>query len=91
MLGSTLFIKRFLHDRKLPGITGYTLKQTLIKSSEISPKKLDYNLYINNNIHNSNIHNSNNIHKNNTNLTHKKYNNSNISWVNFKKYGWFTN
>lgn len=86
MLGSTLFIKRFLHDRKLPGITGYTLKQTLIKSSEISPKKLDYNLYINNN-----IHNSNNIHKNNTNLTHKKYNNSNISWVNLKKYGWFTN
>lgn len=86
MLGSTLFIKRFLHDRKLPGITGYTLKQTFIKSSEISPKKSDYNLYINNN-----IHNSNNIHKNNTNLTHKKYNNSNISWVNFKKYGWFTN
>jgi hypothetical protein len=80
MLGSTLFIKRFLHDRKLPGITGYTLKQTFIKSSEISPKKSDYNLYVNNNIHNSN-----------TNLTHKKYNNSNISWVNFKKYGWFTN
>ena len=67
MLGSTLFIKRFLHDRKLPGITGYTLKQTFIKSSEISPKKSDYNLYVNNNIHNSN-----------TNLTHKKYNNSNI-------------
>jgi hypothetical protein len=80
MLGSTLFIKRFLHDRKLPGITGYTLKQTFIKSSEISPKKSDYNLYVNNN-----------IHKNNTNLTHKKYNNSNISWVNLKKYGWFTN
>ena len=80
MLGSTLFIKRFLHDRKLPCITGYTLKQTFIKSSEISPKKSDYNLYVNNNIHNSN-----------TNLTHKKYNNSNISWVNFKKYGWFTN
>ena len=36
---STIIFKRFLHDRKLPSIQGYTIKDPIVKSSFISPRK----------------------------------------------------
>ena len=36
---STLILKRFLHDRKLPSIEICAVKDTFVKSSEISPRK----------------------------------------------------
>jgi len=36
---STIIFKRFLHDRKLPSIEGYTIKDPIIKSSFASPRK----------------------------------------------------
>jgi hypothetical protein len=36
---STIIFKRFLHDRKLPSIEGYTIKDTFVKSSYTSPRK----------------------------------------------------
>jgi hypothetical protein len=41
---STLIVKRFLHDRKLPIIEGYTVKDIFVKGSQISPKKADNNI-----------------------------------------------
>ncbi len=36
---STLILKRFLHDRKLPTIESYTVKDIFVKGSQISPNK----------------------------------------------------
>ncbi len=36
---STSILKRLLHDRKLPSIESYTVKDSFIKSSLISPRK----------------------------------------------------
>ena len=40
---STLILKRFLHDRKLPSIEGYTIKDPIVKSSFVSPRKWNNN------------------------------------------------
>ena len=40
---STIIFKRFLHDRKLPSIEGYTIKDSIVKSSFESPRKWNIN------------------------------------------------
>ena len=44
MFRTAVIFKRFLHDRKLPSIKGYTVKDTIIKSSFESPKKANKDL-----------------------------------------------
>ena len=43
MFRTTVIFKRFLHDRKLPSIEGYTIKDPIVKSSFTSPRKWNIN------------------------------------------------
>ena len=43
MFRTTVIFKRFLHDRKLPSIEGYTIKDSIVKSSFVSPRKWNIN------------------------------------------------